>query len=940
MVEALCEAIKRNMYAYDEDTKIISSLVSNTSKNYSPIVYYKYHGHMFLMDDASVTRSVAESNKRLGLTIHASTIEDKSEVVHEEVVHHINTFDLDIVKDMTKGIYLVKDQSNFDADIIEFVRKYHRTPRTRTKCSNIIQIAFQEGLVEVKDKKSQKWVIVCIDATRCEPYSYDQIKHVADVNNIQYTNEGIGSLVISVLENSRQPIDRVFLSESERATFLSNCCYNCAGCSMKCEYLEIDHIRPLASGGTNDIGNLQPLCKDCHLKKTAEEKKRGDYSVKDTEGSIFNRVVHDNVFRSNEFRSWQFVEKVPVRLDQIKKIYKSDMRKCRRNITYYSKYEFPVYSVMDIPHPFSGKVQCGMYYVETSNVYPFRGNGWYSQPLVEYGMVKNLIVADNIIAELLPSSKLKNDYFKEPIDTLLKAFECEPALQKLSVNTLVGLFGKIKHTSALTKFTTCPYEASTWWSDKDHKGKDRKDTKKEVFIRTIPLDGDEKLYEGIFSENVDVESTKYPLYKQILEMEAVELHRLEQLIVKRGGIVLDRNTDAIRYTVRSEVNLPQCWDEAGLVPKYQQEEPKPLEKEVLPRMHRDTPYDASVFDLKWDVQDDYDGTAEEVAKVIVSSGKSFHIDGRAGTGKSYLVNRIIDELKSQKKHYLGFSPTNKGARIINGNTIHSIYFKYKSCKRKLIETMQNIDYLFIDEVSMMIKDFYSLFSLIKKTFPHMKFIIAGDFGQLPPVCDNWDGDYENSPAMNLLCGGNRIKLTTCRRADNELYNLCMDVGAVDRLKFKPTEKTYLNIAYCHTTRIRVNRECMERYILERGCKTVDVKCNKFNPKTQDVKLGEGMRVVAHTTNNEIGIVNSQLFTILRANASKLDLRCGDDIVTVPTKDFHKYFYMGFCLTVHASQGETFDGKYTIYNWNHERMCPKAQYVALSRGTNIKNIQIA
>ena len=454
---------------------------------------------MFLMDDASVTRSVAESNKRLGLTIHASTIEDKSEVVHEEVVHHINTFDLDIVKDMTKGIYLVKDQSNFDADIIEFVRKYHRTPRTRTKCSNIIQIAFQEGLVEVKDKKSQKWVIVCIDATRCEPYSYDQIKHVADVNNIQYTNEGIGSLVISVLENSRQPIDRVFLSESERATFLSNCCYNCAGCSMKCEYLEIDHIRPLAAGGANDISNLQALCKDCHLKKTVEEKKLGDYSVKDTEGSIFNQVVHDNVFRSNEFRSWQFVEKVPVRLNQIKNIYKSDMRKCRRNNAYYSKYEFPVYSVMDIPHPFSGQVQCGMYYVETSNVYPFRGNGWYSQPLVEYGMVNNLIVADNIIAELLPSSKLKNDYFKEPIDTLLKAFECEPALQKLSVNTLVGLFGKIKHTSALTKFTTCPYEASTWWSDKDNKGKDKKDTKKEVFIRTIPLDGDEKLYEGIFS---------------------------------------------------------------------------------------------------------------------------------------------------------------------------------------------------------------------------------------------------------------------------------------------------------------------------------------------------------------------------------------------------------------------------------------------------------
>lgn len=31
---------------------------------------------------------------------------------------------------------------------------------------------------------------------------------------------------------------------------------------------EVDHIRPLALGGTNDTHNLQPLCKSCHSKKT------------------------------------------------------------------------------------------------------------------------------------------------------------------------------------------------------------------------------------------------------------------------------------------------------------------------------------------------------------------------------------------------------------------------------------------------------------------------------------------------------------------------------------------------------------------------------------------------------------------------------------------------------------------------------------------------
>ena len=68
----------------------------------------------------------------------------------------------------------------------------------------------------------------------------------------------------------------------------------------------------------------------------------------------------------------------------------------------------------------------------------------------------------------------------------------------------------------------------------------------------------------------------------------------------------------------------------------------------------------------------------------------------------------------------------------------------------------------------MIKDFYQLFILIKRAFKNINYIIAGDFAQLPPVKDNWVGDYENVPAMFNLCEGNRINLTTCRRSDSEL----------------------------------------------------------------------------------------------------------------------------------------------------------------------------
>jgi ATP-dependent exoDNAse (exonuclease V) alpha subunit len=161
---------------------------------------------------------------------------------------------------------------------------------------------------------------------------------------------------------------------------------------------------------------------------------------------------------------------------------------------------------------------------------------------------------------------------------------------------------------------------------------------------------------------------------------------------------------------------------------------------------------------------------------------------------------------------------------------------------------------------------------------------------------------------------------------------------VDKYKFKPTEKTFLNLSYTHKTRRIVNKECMERYITENNCKTIFVEMDKLNPKTQDVKLAKRMPIIAHTTNKKLGFMNSQTFTIEEVNNKSLTIKSDTEIITINTKDFHKFFYLGFCITVHSSQGETFDNKYTIHDWY--KLCEKAKYVALSRGTKIQNIQIA
>lgn len=48
-------------------------------------------------------------------------------------------------------------------------------------------------------------------------------------------------------------------------------CRTCRADGRVTPATDVDHVVPLARGGSNDIGNLQPLCHACHSRKTARE---------------------------------------------------------------------------------------------------------------------------------------------------------------------------------------------------------------------------------------------------------------------------------------------------------------------------------------------------------------------------------------------------------------------------------------------------------------------------------------------------------------------------------------------------------------------------------------------------------------------------------------------------------------------------------------------
>ncbi len=105
--------------------------------------------------------------------------------------------------------------------------------------------------------------------------------------------------------------------------------------------------------------------------------------------------------------------------------------------------------------------------------------------------------------------------------------------------------------------------------------------------------------------------------------------------------------------------------------------------------------------------------------------------------------------------------TNLAALLVDGMTIHKFSTKFK--EQSQVESL-DLDYIFIDEVSMLGEEFNKFLMMIKKIRPDIKLIISGDYRQLKPVNDRVSihTDYSNSSCLFELADYNKLLLTKCR----------------------------------------------------------------------------------------------------------------------------------------------------------------------------------
>jgi ATP-dependent exoDNAse (exonuclease V) alpha subunit len=116
-----------------------------------------------------------------------------------------------------------------------------------------------------------------------------------------------------------------------------------------------------------------------------------------------------------------------------------------------------------------------------------------------------------------------------------------------------------------------------------------------------------------------------------------------------------------------------------------------------------------------------------------------------------------------------------------------------------------------------------------------------------------------------------------------------------------------------------------------------LKASLKNPNSQDVELLENMPIIAMKTDLKIDIVNNEIFTIKSIYRDVIEITNENKTIEINSKDFQDLFYVAYCITIHKSQGSTFDFDYTIHEW--EKLDNTLKYVALSRATKKNLINI-
>ena len=377
---------------------------------------------------------------------------------------------------------------------------------------------------------------------------------------------------------------------------------------------------------------------------------------------------------------------------------------------------------------------------------------------------------------------------------------------------------------------------------------------------------------------------------------------------------------------------------------------------------------------------------------ILKMGYNCYITGAAGSGKTHLLNKYINFLKSKGVEVGVTASTGIAATHIGGSTIHSwsgigikddltLYdLEDLESKKYISDRFKNTEVLVIDEISMLhhfrldlVDNVARSLRRVNAPFGGMQVILCGDFFQLPPVSRMGEREshfsYKSSAWKDLnmkICyleEQHRQKDKDFLKVLNDIRGNCVDEDTLLILQGRHNQKTKQNIepTRLHTHNINVDtindaelaKISGQTFVFnmeEKGRKPLLESLKRSCLAPEILKLKIGAKVIFVKNNPEAGYANGTLGKIidckyghprvLTTSNKVIDVEPATWTVEEEGKmkaQIQKFpLRLAWAITVHKSQGMSLDAVEVDLSRSFEK---GMGYVALSRVRSLEGLNL-
>ena len=611
----------------------------------------------------------------------------------------------------------------------------------------------------------------------------------------------------------------------------------------------------------------------------------------------------------------------------------------------------------------------GLYFVVSSDSTLLFGNNWYSWSMVSFAQEQNI---DLEIQAFIPGRSVGKNIIKDMIDEMTEDMKDEN-LVKLVCNSLYGWLAKTESNKTSLKVDTD--HNKVWDNYMKYKGINNEEPV--VFSTQI----DKKTYYAYGNKiNEQKKSHNLPMAIQIQDHACIQLYKMIQ---KMGGELLYRKTDmAICHNPNFKGKRPKCKGEMKFTIGDYRTECMPenfYNMKAIEERNISLPKIEEWNQIEYDVSDQYEPIIDYAIK-----NKGLQLLGRAGTGKTFVALKGVEKCQKDKITHTKLAFTNKACINLKGSTIHS--FMKLNRKGKLSSAWarkvgQKLQLVFVDEISMIDGHLWKLLAEFKQITGCI-FIIIGDYRQLPPVCDeagNWY-DWFNHPSVRYLANNNRCELSRLSKNSRygiDMWNFLEDIWnqkySFDTKKRLENIESWTiedligktNISYSNNTRMKINSLIQDELCKGKEYKeieydeTVNVRYGKTDEDSgnlyeylhqekkekyhQTSKLFVGAKLLMFRTTKDKTLKKNETVYVIELGEESFLIKNSEGLIAEFRYDeFHKDCLLGYCTTIHKSQGDTVEGRLNIFDigmithWLKDKRC---LYTALSRAKNLESIHL-